>query len=51
MFEIFSDKIDTIKACMANFQLPTENQPNWAKEIDENQWKSHILEKIRQKNE
>ncbi|UXI17385.1 lupus La protein [Sarcoptes scabiei] len=40
--ELDKEKIDIIKNLMANFQLPDENYPSWAKLVPENEWQNHL---------
>lgn len=43
----FLEKIDTIKNLMANFKLPDENYPSWAKNIPEDEWKECLKNKLK----
>lgn len=38
---------DVIKSAMASFALPDNYVPEWAKVIPEEEWKSQLLTKIR----
>ena len=41
------DKIDEIKICMSNILIPPSNHPKWASDIKEEDWKTHLLESIK----
>lgn len=44
-----NEKIDVIKGLMSNFKLPEESVPSWAKEISEDQWKTFLNNKVKDK--
>lgn len=46
---IFLGQVDTIKAAMTGFELPSKNIPDWAREITEDQWKDRLLSSLKSK--
>ncbi|CAO1388883.1 unnamed protein product [Diamesa tonsa] len=47
--ELDSSKTDQILKAMSGFQLPMISIPKWASEVSEDQWKTELLQKIRNK--
>lgn len=47
--ELDSSKTDQILKAMSGFQLPMVSIPKWANEVSEDQWKTELLQKIRNK--
>lgn len=44
------DKVNEVKQAMANFTLPATSFPDWAKNIPEEQWKDHLMERLERIN-
>lgn len=47
--EMDDGQVDTIKAAMTGFELPSKNIPDWAREITEDQWKDRLLSSLKTK--
>lgn len=45
--ELTEKKIDLVKQVMLNVQLPSEAIPDWAKDIPEEDWKTHLMERLK----
>lgn len=45
--EITQDQADKVRAAMSGFSLPTSSQPDWAKLIPEDQWKTQLIAKLK----
>ena len=44
------DKVNEVKQAMANFTLPATSFPDWAKNVPEEQWKNHLMERLERMN-